>query len=65
MLSKGKIELIYSEISGAKKGFSNKVDEIVKFLQKYNFELKKTWNYPHFSFLSNLKATDNLFIKKN
>ena len=64
MLSKGKIGLIYTEISGEKKGFDIKVQEIVEFLDKYNFDLNKTWNYPHFSFLSNLKATDNLFIKK-
>ena len=65
MLSEGKIGLIYTEISGAKKGFDLKVQEIVDFLNKYNFDLNKTWNYPHFSFLSNLKATDNLFIKNN
>tara|TARA_B100000035_G_C20974624_1_gene542602 strand:+ start:385 stop:1128 length:744 start_codon:yes stop_codon:yes gene_type:complete len=65
MLAKGKIGLIYTEISGAKKSFDSKVQEIVEFLNKHNFELKKTWNYPHFSFLSNLKATDNLFIKNN
>jgi len=65
LLAEGKIGLIYTEISGTKKGFDLKVEEIVKLLNKYNFELKKTWNYPHFSFLSNLKATDNLFIKNN
>ena len=64
LLSKDKIGLIYTEISGVKKGFDSKVNEIVALLNKYNFKLKKTWNYPHFSFLSNLKATDNLFIKK-
>lgn len=64
LLSKDKIGLIYTEISGVKKGFDSKVNEIVALLNKYNFQLKKTWNYPHFSFLSNLKATDNLFIKK-
>jgi FkbM family methyltransferase len=65
LLSEDRIGLIYTEISGVKKGFDSKVDEIVKLLNKYNFQLKKTWNFPHFSFLSNLKATDNLFIKKN
>ena len=65
LLSEDRIGLIYTEISGVKKGFDSKVDEIVKLLDKYNFQLKKTWNFPHFSFLSNLKATDNLFIKKN
>ena len=65
LLAEGKIGLIYVEISGTKKGFDLKVEKIVKLLNKYNFELKKTWNYPHFSFLSNLKATDNLFIKNN
>jgi len=64
LLSQGKIGLIYTEISGFKKTFDNKVDKIVKLLDKYNFELKKVYNIPSFSIFSNLKSTDNLFVKK-
>ena len=65
LLSKGKINLIYTEISGFKKTFHNKVDEIVKLLEKYDFKLEKTYNISSFSIFSNLKATDNIFIKKS
>lgn len=64
LLSKGKINLIYTEISGFKKTFHTKVDEIVKLLEKYDFKLEKTYNISSFSIFSNLKATDNIFIKK-
>ena len=37
LLSEDRIGLIYTEISGVKKGFDSKVDEIVKLLSKYNF----------------------------
>jgi len=65
LLSQGKIGLIYTEISGFKKTFNIKVEEIVKFLGKYGFELKKTYTIPSFSMFSNLKSTDNLFVKKS
>ena len=65
LLSQGKIGLIYTEISGFKKNFDYKVEKIVKLLNKYNFELKKVYSNPSFSIFSNLKATDNLFIKKS
>lgn len=65
LLSNGKIGLIYTEISGFKKTFHTRVNEIVKLLDKYNFELKKTYNISSFSMLSNLKATDNIFVKKS
>ena len=65
LLSKGKINLIYTEISGFKKTFHTKVDEIVKLLEKYDFKLEKTYNISSFSIFSNLKATDNIFIKKS
>ena len=64
LLSQGKIGLIYTEISGFKKTFDNKMDKIVKLLDKYNFELKKVYNIHSLSIFSNLKSTDNLFVKK-
>ena len=65
LLSNGKIDVIYTEISGFKKTFDTKVNEIVKLLKSYNFELKKTYKISSFSMFSNLKATDNLFVKKS
>ena len=65
LLSQGKIGLIYTEISGFKKTFNIKVEEIIKFLGKYDFELKKAYTIPSFSMFSNLKSTDNLFVKKS
>ena len=64
MLSQRKIGLIYNEISGFKKNFDQKFNEVVKFLEKYDFKLEKVYSIPSFSILSNLKSTDNLFIKK-
>ena len=64
LLSKNKIKLIYTEISGTKKNFNNKVKDIVDMLAKYNFEHKKIYKMPIFSFLSGLKSTDNLFVSK-
>jgi FkbM family methyltransferase len=64
LLSQGKIGLIYTEISGFKKTFDNKMDKIVKLLDKYNFELKKVYNIHSLGIFSNLKSTDNLFVKK-
>ncbi len=64
LLSKGKIGLIYTEVSGFKKNnFDFKFNKIVKLLSKYNLVLKKVYPIKSFSILSNLKATDNLFIK--
>jgi len=64
MLSEGKIEIIYTEISGFKNDFDRKINEIKDFLGKYNFELKESYNIASFSLMSNLKSTDNLFVKK-
>ena len=44
--------------------FVRKTNEIKDFLSKYNFELKQSYNIASFSLMSNLKSTDNLFIKK-
>jgi len=65
LLSEGKIEVIYTEISGFKKNFDYKFNKVVQLLKKYNFTLKKVYPIQSFSFLSNLKSTDNLFIKKD
>ncbi len=65
LLSEGKIEIIYTEISGFKTNFDKKVNEIKEFLATYDFELKKSYNISSFSMMSNLKSTDNLFVKKN
>lgn len=64
MLSEDKIEIIYTEISGFKSDFARKTNEIKDFLSKYNFELKESYNIASFSFMSNLKSADNLFVKK-
>ena len=65
LLSKGKIKLIYTEISGFKKNFQQKSNKLINLLKKYNFTLIKVYPIKSFSFLSNLKSTDNLFIKKD
>lgn len=63
LLSKEKIGLIYTEISSTKKKFNFNFNKILKLLNKYNFTLKKVYPIPSYSILSNLKSTDNLFIK--
>ena len=65
LLTKGKIKLIYTEISGFKKNFQQKSNKLINFLKRYNFTLIKVYPIKSFSFLSNLKSTDNLFIKKD
>ena len=65
LMSENKIKVIYTEISGTKKNFNEKASEIVNLLKKYNFEHKKIYKMPSFSFLSGLKSTDNLFVSKN
>ena len=65
LLSENRIKVIYTEISGTKKNFNDKVKKIVNLLNSYNFEHKKIYKMPIFSFLSGLKATDNLFVSKN
>ncbi len=64
LLSQDRIGIIYTEISGLKKEFDYKVKKIVELLDKYNFELKKVYKIRSVSLISNLKATDNLFVKK-
>ena len=63
-LRESKIHTIYIEIAETKKNYNIKKDFIEKYLREYNFELKFSLPIRSFSFLSNLKATDNLFINK-
>jgi len=65
LLSKNKIKVIYTEICSRKKDYNNKVIEIKNFLKKYNFEHIKSYKIPTLSFLSKLKATDDLFVYKD
>ena len=64
LLSRKKIDLIYTEVSGFKNTFNKKFNRIFRFLSQYNFELVKTWEIKSLGWLSNLKATDNLFVRK-
>lgn len=64
LLQKNKIGIIYVEISDTKKNFLEKEKYIHSFLKEYNFELKKKYQIKSLSFLSNLQATDNLFINQ-
>ena len=64
LLSENKIKLIYTEICSIKKDYDNKSLEIKNFLKKYNFEHIKSYKIPTLGFLSNLKATDDLFVLK-
>ena len=64
-LKNGKIHAIYVEIAETKKNYDIKKNFIQKYLREYNFELKFSLPIRSFSFLSNLKATDNLFINKD
>ena len=64
LLSRKKIDLIYIEVSGFKNTFNKKYNKIVRFLSQYNFELVKTWEIKSLGWLSNLKANDNLFVRK-
>ena len=65
LLSKNKIKLIYVEISESKKKFDEKERSVINFLSSYNFEIKKKYQIKSYSFLSGLKATDNIFININ
>ena len=64
LLEQNKINIIYAEISETKKRFLEKEKSVIDFLNSYNFELKKKYQIKSFSFLSGLKASDNLFINK-
>ena len=65
LLSKKKIMLIYVEISESKDKFDEKEKSVIDFLSSYNFVIKKKYQIKSCSFMSNLKATDNLFLNKN
>tara|TARA_B100000029_G_scaffold515906_1_gene625454 strand:+ start:6015 stop:6725 length:711 start_codon:yes stop_codon:yes gene_type:complete len=64
LLSNNKIILIYVEISDTKDKFDEKEKNIIDFLNGYNFKMKKKLQIKSLSFLSNLKATDNIFLNK-
>ena len=64
LLSNNKIILIYVEISDTKDKFDEKEKNIIDFLSTFNFEMKKKLQIKSLSFLSNLKATDNIFLNK-
>ena len=56
---------LYKRFSGkVREGFIQKEKYIINFLEKYNFYLKKKYQIKSLSILSDLKATDNLFINK-
>lgn len=65
LLKESRINSIYVEIAETKKNFEEKKSSIENYLRAYNFELKFSLPIKSFSFLSNLKATDNLFINTN
>ena len=64
LLSENKIKAIYTEICSNKKDYNNKSNDIKNFLKKYNFEHIKSYKIPTLGFLSELKATDDLFVIK-
>ena len=64
LLKQNKINIIYTEISETKKKFLEKEKNVIDFLSSYNFELKKKYQIRSLSVLSNLKATDNLFVNR-
>ena len=64
LLEQNKINIIYTEISETKKKFLEKEKSIIDFLNSYNFKLVKKYQIKSLSILSNLKASDNLFINK-
>ena len=62
LLKENKIHCIYVEIAETKSNYNSKENTIINYLKNYNFELKTSFSIKSFSFLSNLKATDNIFI---
>ena len=64
LLKENRINIIYTEISETKKQFLEKEKNIIDFLSSYNFELKKKYQIKSLSILSDLKASDNLFVNK-
>jgi FkbM family methyltransferase len=63
LLSEKKINIIYVEISERKENFKDKSNEIKRYLTRFGFRLEKSHRIKSLSFLSNLNATDNLFIR--
>ena len=65
MLRKNKIKVIYVEVLSTKKKFKNKKKKIINFLNENNFTFVKEYPIKSLGFLSNLKASDILFVNKN
>ena len=62
LLKENKYHSIYVEIAETKSNYNSKENTIINYLKNYNFELKTSFSIKSFIFLSNLKATDNIFI---
>ena len=65
MLKRNKINLIYTEIIETKKKYIQKNEFFINYLRNFGFELKLSLPIKSFSFMSNLRGSDNLFINKN
>ena len=65
LLSTNKIHAIYVEIAGTKINYDLKKDFIFNYLKEFGFDLKISLPIRSFSFLSNLRASDNLLINRN
>ena len=63
LLTERKINVIYVEISERKENFKHKSNEIKRYLESFGFRLEKSHRIKSLGFLSNLNATDNLFIR--
>lgn len=64
-LKKNKIKLVYVEILSSKKNFSKKKRKIAEFLKQYNFRFIKEYPIKSLGILSNLSASDFLFVNEN
>ena len=62
LLSKNKINVIYTEICSTKQNYPDKLKKIKNYLSNYNFEHVKSYNIPTLSLFSKLKASDELFV---
>ena len=65
LLAQNKIKVIYTEICSTKKTYQKKFQDIKFYLNKYNFEHVKSYKIPTVSILSDLRASDELFVNRN